>query len=128
MSDSENKMPQNEIVGIDCIQQRDGGVVEYDNIHIMLLLSKYETIVCNLYLVYLNYKHEGIMKVSEYNTIIEELENIIDKIKNINHLILIASDENNDIIGLLQEINDKLSTIMKLHGAHNVEDILFITC
>ena len=128
MSDSENKMPQNEIVGIDCIQQRDGGVVEYDNIHIMLLLSKYETIVCNLYLVYLNYKHEGIMKVSEYNTIIEELENIIDKIKNINHLILIASDENNDIIGLLQEINDKLSTIMKLHGAPNVEDILFITC
>ena len=53
MSDSENKMPQNEIVGIDCIKQRDGGVVEYDNIHIMLLLSKYETIVCNLYLVYL---------------------------------------------------------------------------
>ena len=131
MSDKKDDIPWNELVNSkDDVISNDnsGGNVEYDNIHVMMLLSKYEAIVCNLYLVYMNYKHEGIMKVSEYNTIIEELESIIDKVKNISNLLLISSDENNDVIGLLQEINDKLSTIMKHHGAPTIEDILYISC
>lgn len=102
--------------------------IKYDNMHVMLLLSKFEVIVCNMYLMFMKYKQEGIIKLSEYNNSIEDLETIINKIKNISNVILIGSDTNDDVLCLLQEINDKISTIMKHHGAPCIEDILYITC
>ena len=124
MSDNNSNIQWNgNLSDKDDVDNNDDDVIHYDNIHVMMLLNKYETIVCNLYLVYMNYKHEGIMKAIEYNTIMEELENIINKIKNISNIILIASDENNNILELLQEINDKLSTIMKHHGGPTIEDM-----
>ena len=129
MSGNNSNIPGNEFVdNTNDLLSDDDDVMEYDNIDIMMLLNKYESIVCNLYLVYMKYKHEGIMKTIEYNTVIEELENIINKIKNISNLILIASDESNDILGLLQEIKDKISSIMRQHGSPNIEDMLYISC
>ena len=55
MSDKKDDIPWNELVNSkDDVISNDntGGNVEYDNIHVMMLLSKYEAIVCNLYLVY----------------------------------------------------------------------------
>ena len=102
-------------------------ILDFDNMHIMMLLGKYEKIVCDLFLVFNNYKNEGIIKLSEYNNITDDLEQVIEKIKIISNSILIEIDEKNNIIDLLQEINDKLSAIMKHNGAPTIQDILYIT-
>ena len=102
-------------------------ILGFDNMHIMMLLGKYEKIVCDLFLAFNNYKNEGIMKISEYNNITDDLEQIIEKIKSISNSLLLEVDEKDNIIDLLQEINDKLSAIMKHNGAPTIQDILYIT-
>ena len=97
-----------------------------DNTDIVVMLNKYEDIICNMYLQFLKYKQGGIMKLTDYNIVIDELENLVEKVKSISNMILIETDEGLDIYGVLQDINDKLSSIMKQHGSPSIESILFI--
>jgi ATP-dependent Lon protease len=99
-----------------------------ENIEIVVMLNKYETIICNLYLTYLQYKNAEIISMTDYNIIIDELDLLIMKLRTIGNMVISSTeDDEKSCFILLQEVNDKLSHMMKQYGAESIDDLLHIT-
>ena len=97
-----------------------------DDLHkIISLVDKYQTIVIRVFNNINIGKNNKIISISDYESINEDLNKIIDNCNSIIDTIYFITDKT-IIYTRLQLINDSLSLIMKNHGAYNCDDLLFV--
>ena len=97
-----------------------------DDLHrIVSLIDKYQQIVIRVFNNINVCKDNKILSQSDYESINEELNKIVDNCNIVIDTIYFITDIT-VLYGKLQQINDSLSLIMKNHGAYNCDDLLFV--
>ena len=97
-----------------------------DDLHrIVSLIDKYQQIVIRVFNNINVCKDNKILSQSDYESINEELNKIVDNCNTVIDTIYFITDIT-VLYGKLQQINDSLSLIMKNHGAYNCDDLLFV--
>jgi len=100
-------------------------LIKNNNSEIKVLIEKkiyfFQDVIQKTIIHVQNNKNLDIINISDVNSCINELNNINLKIKNINDLT-----NSDNIINILQEINNDLSSLFKLYGTESLEDFLWI--
>lgn len=97
-----------------------------DDLHrIVSLIDKYQRIVIRVFNNINVCKDNKILSQSDYESINEELNKIVDNCNIVIDTIYFITDIT-VLYGKMQQINDSLSLIMKNHGAYNCDDLLFV--
>lgn len=97
-----------------------------DDLHrIVSLIDKYQQIVIRVFNNINVCKDNKILSQSDYESINDELNKIVDNCNTVIDTIYFITDIT-ILYGKLQQINDSLSLIMKNHGAYNCDDLLFV--
>ena len=97
-----------------------------DDLHrIVSLIDKYQRIVIRVFNNINVCKDNKILSQSDYESINDELNKIVDNCNIVIDTIYFITDIT-VLYGKMQQINDSLSLIMKNHGAYNCDDLLFV--
>ena len=92
---------------------------------IVMLVDKYQEIIIRVFNNLNKSKINKIISISDYETVVEELNNISNKCNSAVDNIYFVPDKNL-LYKKLQEINDSLSLIMKNYGTLKLDDLLFV--
>ena len=103
--------------------------INIDNILDVLIgkVSTYENIIIKTKINSDNYLKMNIITTTELNTCLTELNNLLDEVRLLG--IYLKDNESYDVdnvINDIQTINNRLSAIIKSHGTHSVEDLIYV--
>ena len=107
-----------------------GDLENKNNVYNMLLekIVSYENIITDTFIIIHDYKKFKILTSSEVSQCINELNSLLDEVR----LLQLFLKDNNDtydvdnIIVDIQNINNKLSTIIKKYGTKHVDDMITV--
>lgn len=107
-----------------------GNLENQNNVYNMLLqkIISYENIITDTFIIINDYKKFKILTSSEVSQCIHELNSLLDEVR----LLQLYLKDNNDtydvdnIIVDIQNINNKLSSIIKTYGTKSVDDMITI--